>query len=186
MSPGRYLAATILLGCLAAPALGAVEPHVTRLVVAVEGPYVRLTFDLEGAFNDQLVARIEGGLASGFGYDIELLRDRKHFWDERVARARLMVTASYDPVARTYLARYELDGRLVDSRAVKSRADLQRAMTHISSLPVFETRGLLREERYIVTVRAEAGDGVLLGLFARASRTEWIESRKFRVPAPAR
>jgi hypothetical protein len=185
MAFARNLFVGVLLALCGAD-MAAAEARVTRLIVAVEGPYVRLTFDLEGGFNEHLLTHIESGIASGFAYDLQLLRDRKHFWDARVATATLRVTASYDPVARTFLIRYELDGRLVDSRAVKSRAELEKAMTHIASLPVFETRGLPTDVRHIVAVRAEPTNASVLDLFGRSARTDWIESRKFRIPTGVR
>ncbi|MCA8932103.1 MAG: DUF4390 domain-containing protein, partial [Rhodospirillaceae bacterium] len=97
------LGRTLLLGGLLALAgVGSAhaEARVTRLIVAVEGPYVRLTFDLDGGFSEHLLTHIESGIASGFSYDLHLLRDRKHLWDARIASATLRVTASYDPVAR--------------------------------------------------------------------------------------
>lgn len=162
------------------------EEAVTRLIVAVEGPYVRVTFDLVDSVGPTLLNRIDSGLASGFVYEMQLLRDRKHLWDARLATAELAVIATYDPVARTYLVRYELDGKLVDSRAVRGKVELEAAMTHIESLPVFETKGLDTIERHIVAVRAVVGETTALGLFPASKRTEWITSRKFRVPATGR
>ena len=63
--------------------------------------------------------RIESGLPTGFIYELELARDRKRWWDDGLARARLEVVAMYNAVTREYLVNTKQDGKLIDSRTVR-------------------------------------------------------------------
>jgi hypothetical protein len=92
----------------------------------------------------------------------------------------------YNAVTREYLVNYKLDGRLIESRVVTDLEELERAMTLIHALPVFELahggsgRGGLQEElpppRIQLTVRAQLGSKPFLFLFPNQIDTGWARS----------
>ena len=57
---------------------------------------VEVSFQLAGAIDDGVMARIESGLPTAFVYEVELVRDRKRWWDDEVAEATLEVVAMYN------------------------------------------------------------------------------------------
>lgn len=148
-----------------------------------EGDRLLVGFELVDAFDDRFLERIESGLPTGFKYQIKLERLRRYWWDNRVHKSELEVIAMYNALTREYLVNFKQDGRLIDSQVKKSRAELERAMTHLHALPFF-TMDEPRSGRWIVRVRAELGSRTLLLLFPTTRETAWAESQTFTGRGP--
>lgn len=179
-------AAWVLLVQLAAPIPAWAEPHLATLIAQPEAGRVAVTLELADAFGAELRARIQSGLPTGIEYQMELCRDRKHWWDRPLTSASLQVVAMYNALTREYLVNFKLDGNLIESREVYDLDQLERLMTRIEALPVFSLAGLAdsSERRLLVRARAELGARTVLSLIPTAVATPWVESRKFRVRAP--
>ncbi|HSM14820.1 MAG TPA: DUF4390 domain-containing protein [Thermoanaerobaculia bacterium] len=175
--------ALLLAGLLAAPAAAA-EPAVRDLSIALDGVQVLASLRLADAFGPEIRERIDSGLPTGIVYEIELLRDRKRWWDESLDSTRLEVVAMYNAVTHEYLVNTKLKGRLIDSRTVREREALERLMTRFIAVPVFVIRDAAPRERYLIKVRAELGAGDLLGIVPIERATEWTESNKVRPRVP--
>jgi hypothetical protein len=167
------------MALLVAPAAAA---ELSTPQVAVIGAQVELTFQLRGGFDDVLLARLDSGLPTGFIYRFELLRDRKHWWDDKLAEATFEVVAMYNAVGQEYLVNFKHDGRLVESRLARSRGELEVAMSRFERLPLFALADLPRGTRLLVKARAELGSRTLLSFIPINVDTDWAESGKFRVP----
>jgi hypothetical protein len=179
--------ALLLAGALAAAAAtpAEAEPRISNLSIAVDGAQVLASFDLEDGFTPAVLERIESGLPTGFVYLLELARDRKRWWDEPLASARLEVVAMFNAVTREYLVNTKVEGRLVDSRTLRDAGDLERAMTRFVALPVFNLPlGSGGRQRYLVRARVELGTGHLLGFIPYVRSTGWVTSNKVRIRTP--
>lgn len=170
--------ALLLVGLAAA---GAREPAIRDLSIALDGVQVLVSFRLEHGLSAELAERIESGLPSGFVYELELARDRKRWWDDGLASARLEVIAMYNAVTHEFLVNFKQDGKLVDSRVLTDRAELEQAMTRFSAQPVFTLEDPSPEERYLVRTRVELAPGSVLGFIPVRRATSWVESNKVRV-----
>jgi hypothetical protein len=174
----------VLLAVAAAPRAAGQEaggePRLAALTVAVDGNLARVGFRLENAITPRFVERLESGLPTGFLYRLQLLRDRKRWFDRALEESTLQVFAMYDAATRGYLVNYKLDGKLIESRPVRGLADLERAMTEIEALPAFELQGLPRSWRLLVRVQADVGARALFGVLPSRIVTDWRESEKFR------
>lgn len=179
MRAAAALAVLALLG--QAPA--AAEPHISDLKAAVDGRKVRVSFRLQDGFDEVLRERIQSGLPTGIVYDMQLMKDRKHWWDKSLADSSLQVVAMFNAVTREYLVNFKLDGRLVESRQLREIGELEEALTRIQSLPAFDLAPLPGDWRLLVAVRAELGSSTLLAFIPTHLRTDWAESRKFSPPA---
>ncbi len=179
----RLTVAVMWLGLLfAAEPQG--KPHLTEPLVGLDGQRVEVSFTLVNGFDAELLERIQTGLPSGFVYDLRLLRDRKRWFDRQVSSSRLRVVAMYNAVTREYLVNVKQDGKLTGSRVVRDPAELERAMTHFESVPVFTLpAGDAGDRRLIVRMRAELDSTTFLAFIPRRVATEWTDSRKFRPPA---
>ena len=171
--------AALLLAALATPARGA---ELDIAGVDVMGAQVAVTFHLEGAFDEVFQARLDSGLPTGFVYRFELQRDRKHWWDDKLRETTLEVVAMYNAVGQDYLVNFKHDGRLIESRLVRSRSELGAALTKFDRVRLFDVAGLPRRTRLLVKGRAEMGTRTLLSFIPILLNTEWDDSRKFRVP----
>lgn len=156
------------------------EPRLAAVTVVVDGNLARVGFRLENAVTPDFVERLESGLPTGFVYRLQLLKDRKRWFDRAVDESTLQVFAMYDAATRGYLVNYKLDGKLIESRLVRALPDLERAMTEIEALPAFELQGLPRSWRLLVRVQADVGARTLLGVLPSRAVTDWRESEKFR------
>ena len=157
--------------------------HLVDLEVGLDGNQVLVGFELRNGFDDKLLERIQSGLPSGFLYTLELYRDHKRWFDNRLDRTRLSVVAMYNAVSREYLVNYKQNGTLVESRTVREIDELEQAMTTFDSLPVFVLDDLPASWRLLVRLRADLGSKTVLTFIPARISTETVESRKFRPPS---
>lgn len=177
----RTAVVVLCLLALAASA-GTDKARIRGLQVAVEGDRVLASFHLQNGFDSRLSRRLESGLPTSILYRLELHRDRKRWYDRRLRENTLEVVAVYDAVARVYNVHSKLDGKLVESRTLRERGEVQEAMARIGPLPVFHLDGVRTRGRLLVKVQAELGSRTLLSFIPVAVATEWAESNKFRSP----
>lgn len=185
MRPPRLLLPLLALLLLAA---APERPAITEVTAALDldAREVRVSFRLAGAFDETARERLAAGLPTGFTYEIELLRDRKRWWDDGLEETSLEVVAMFNALSRDYLLNFKRDGRLVESRTVRELADLERAMTEVGGLAAFVVpEGVRARQRLLVRVRAVLGTATWLGFVPTERETAWAESRKFRLPAEA-
>lgn len=171
-----------LLGLLVLASEARAEAKITDLRAALDGERVLASFTLAGGLDRRLSQRIDSGLPTPILYEIELHKDRKRWYDNRLDRATLEAMAVYDAVARTYTVHLKLDGELIESRTVRDRADLEAAMTRIDGVPVFTLGDRSPRGRLLIKVRAELGSRTILSFIPAAIHTEWRDSNKFRRP----
>ena len=157
-------------------------PSVVDLTTALDGRRVLVSLGLSGAWDEATRERLEAGLPTGFTFEIELLRDRKHWWDDGLVECRVEVVAMYNALTREYLVNTKQDGKLVDSRTVREAQDLARSLTRLSAVPAFVVPEAVLGQRLLVRARALLGSSTWLGFFPTSDETSWTESRKFRVP----
>lgn len=148
--------------------------------VEVDGNRALVSFQLDGALDERFLDRVHSGLPTGFLYRLELLKDRKRWYDRPLEETTFQVVAMYDAVSREYLVNRKLGGKLVDSRMVGDLPALERELTRIETLPAFQLDGLPRSWRLLVRVRAEMGSRTILSFIPSKVQTDWSESRKFR------
>lgn len=167
-----------------APAPQAPAPHIADLHVVVDGNRALVSFDLEGGFDSRFTERVESGLPTGFVYRLELVRERRHWYDKSLDTNTLQVVAMYDSMARDYLVNYKLGGKLVESRMVRELAELEQSMTHIENLPAFSLEAIPATVRLHVRAKAELGAKTILSFIPAKITTDWAESNRFRSTNP--
>lgn len=171
-----------LLGLLLLASQARAEAKITDLRVTLDGGRVLASFTLRDGLDGRLAQRIDSGLPTSILYEIELHKDRKRWYDNRLDRATLEAVAVHDAVARTYTVHLRLDGELIESRTVRDREALEAAMTRIDAVPVFTLDDRAPRGRLLIKVRAQLGSRTLLGFIPAAIHTEWRDSNKFRRP----
>lgn len=177
-----FLFSLQLLSPLAAPAEAAA---VRNLTVRLDEGRVLVSFRLDDAFDEQLTERVQSGLPTTLVYELELLKDRKRWFDRGLTGATLTVVGIYDALRREYLINYKLNGRLLASRMEHDLEGLQRAMSRIEDIPAFTLEPERGGRRLLVRVQAELGHHHLLGFIPSRVATDWTESRKFSPPRAA-
>jgi hypothetical protein len=158
------------------------RPALKDMSLTLDGKQVLVTMELRNAFDQDLQERIDSGLPTELLYEVKLLRDRKRWWDRRLDRTRIQVVAMYDAVAREYLVNLRHDGKLIASRMAKDSSELERAMTRLETIPLFNLPDLPPGTRLLVRGRAILGSRTRFRLVPTRVTTEWVDSRKIRTP----
>lgn len=168
------VASTLLLATIARA-----EPaRIDDLLVEREENQLLVSFELINAFDADFLERVTSGLPTGFRYQIKLERLRRYWLNPSLHKSELEVIAMYNAITREYLVNYKQDGRLIDSRTVKSPEELSQAMTLLHALPFFVVERP-REGRLVVRVRAELGPKTILLLIPTTRQTPWAASETF-------
>lgn len=180
--PAALVSALALLPILGAAPPAAADPAIHGLDVELDGRRVMVDFELTEAFDDEIAERVGTGLPTSFVYELELLRDRKRWFDRPLDQTTVQVVAMYDAAAREYLVNYKLDGKLVESRMVRDLPELRDAMTSFEDIPAFTLEPLPRRWRLLVKVRGLLGSKTYLSIIPTRVSTDWRESDKFMAP----
>jgi hypothetical protein len=186
-----FVSRWLLVGLLApmspvfpAPVASPAGPEIRELSIATGGGQVLVSFRLADGFTNELRERIESGLPTSLVYELELLRDRKRWWDRGVDSSRIETVAMYNAVTHEYLVNTKHDGRLIGSRTVRDLDELERAMTELAAFPAFTVEADDSRTRYLVRVRVGLGAGTFLGFIPYQRDSAWTDSNKVRLAPP--
>ncbi|MDX1643789.1 MAG: DUF4390 domain-containing protein [Thermoanaerobaculia bacterium] len=181
---------TVLVAWLVASAVAADEdrPTLDHLQVAIGNQQIAISAELDNAFDDELRERLASGLPTELTYRFALYKDRKRWFDGELAKSTYQVIAMYNAVSREYLVNFKHDGKLTETRVVRDLVELERAMTALDRVPVFDLMDLrpkvqntAEQSRLLVRARAELGSDRWLFVFPTKTTTDWVRSRKFRL-----
>ena len=149
--------------------------------ISLQGRRVEASFELVNGLSDELFERIQAGLAEGFDFDFALFLDHKRWFDNKIDSTSFEVVVMYNAVTQDYLVNYKHDGKLVESRVVRTREELERAMTKFDGISLFTLEEPESNRQLLVRARADLGSKTVLFLIPRKVTTEWVRSRKFRI-----
>lgn len=150
--------------------------------VALDGRQVSASFRLVPGLPEELVERIQSGLPTGLTYEFRLYVDHIRWFDNGIDDARMHVVAMYNASTREYLINYKSDGKLTDSKVVRTVEELERSMTRFQGVPLFTLGDVDTERRLLLRARADIGSRTIYSFIPTAVTTEWVESKKFRPP----
>jgi hypothetical protein len=132
---------------------GVAAQSVTITPVTRDG-HVLVSFELAGAFNDQVQAAIKSGLTTSFTYEIELRRAATLWLDRTIDVAQVAASVKFDNLTRRYQVSILRNGRVEDSWISDDADQVRRAVTVFSRLPLFSTGRLEPNAEYYVRVKA--------------------------------
>jgi transposase len=150
---------------------------IENLAATAANGKVSVRFSLAGAFaNGEMIEALQSGLPTSFTYVVEIFRDRPNWFDDGLARARIEVICTFNSVTREYLLNYRRDDRLVRSETFTDLAALERSMTTVEEMDLFDIGG---RKPYKLKVRAKADlmRGWLMYVIPWEVSTRWRETR---------
>lgn len=156
------------------------QARLSELEIAFEDGRISVSFELDGALDEELIERIEAGLPSGFTYHFQLVRPNRYWFDNKLKSSELEVVALYNAVTHEYTINYRFDDKLISSRVVTERGQLEEAMTRFESLSLFSLEDLPQRRLVHLRARAELGSRNLLLLIPTTVHTDWVASERFR------
>lgn len=158
-------------------ALAEANPSIENLSASVSGHKVSVRFTLANVFADgDTVEALQSGLPTGFTYFIEIFRDRPNWFDDGIAATRIEVICTFNSVTREYLLNYRRDRHLVRSETFTDLAGLERAMTTIEELELFDIGGR-KPYKLKVRVKADLERGWVMYVIPWDVSTHWRETR---------
>jgi len=160
------------------------KPDISDLSVVLEESNLEVGFTLRGAFDDELLERIDAGLSSGFRYQFKLVRPTRLWFDNTLASSQLEVEARYDAVTREYQVNFKHNDKLIDSRVLTDRGELENALTRFEGFSPFPLDDVNARKPVHLRVRAKLGSRNLLLLIPTTIHTEWVESERFLLEGP--
>lgn len=173
----RAPALALLLFAALAAAAEPPNPEIEDLEATAATGKVSVRFRLDGPFeNGQMVEALQSGLPTSFTYVIEIFRDRPNWFDDGIATARVEVITTYNSLTREYLLNYRRDRHLVRSETFTDLARLERAMTTIEELDLFDI-GNRKPYKLKVRVKADLMRGWLMYVIPWEVSTRWRETR---------
>ncbi|MEM6703447.1 MAG: DUF4390 domain-containing protein [Acidobacteriota bacterium] len=173
----RRFALFCLLLALSQAGAQAKDARISDLLVTQEGSSLLVSFQLLDGLTEELVERIESGLPTGFSYRVRVERPRRWWLNKTVVASELQVVAMYNAITREYLINYKHDGKLIESRVVKSLEDLEREMTIVHEM-AFVNLEEDPDARLTMRLRAELGSRTILGFIPATIRTDSAVSRR--------
>jgi uncharacterized protein DUF4390 len=135
-----------------------------RIVPAIDGSRVVVSFELNDAYNDTVREAIASGLRTTFTYQLEL---RTPAWIDRTVGTSIVATTDqYDNLTRRHTLTRTVDGRVEDVLVTDDDAVVKTWLTKWSRVPVADTAKLdpTRDYYVRVTTRTRPLGGSLLGL----------------------
>jgi len=179
-----FLYASLFL--LLAGAAVADDPSIETLSAKAVNHQVSVRFTMSHAFErEQTIQGLQSGVPTTLTYVVEIYRDRPHWFDEGIARARIEVIATFNSLTREYLLNYRRDHKLVRSETFSDLASLQRAMTTIDEPNLFDI-GKRPPYKLKVRVKADLMRGWLLYVIPWEFSTRWNVARVASPPENAR
>ncbi len=158
------------------------KPRIQNLAANAAAGKVSVRFGLDAAFRDgEMVEALRSGLPTSFTYVIEIFRDRPNWFDDGIASARVEVITTYNSLTREYLLNYRRDRHLVRSETFTDLVQLERAMTTIEEVDLFDI-GPRKPYKLKVRVRADLSRGWLMYVIPWEVSTGWRETRVGTVP----
>jgi hypothetical protein len=170
-----FLSAVLFLA--AASVLADAKPSIENLSATFSGHKVSVRFKLANVFaNRETNEALQSGLPTGFTYFIEIFRDRPNWLDDGISTVRVEVISTFNSVTREYLLNYRRDRHLVRSDTFTDLAGLEKAMTAIEELELFDIGGR-KPYKLKVRVKADVERGWLMYLIPWDVSTRWSETR---------
>ena len=152
MSRSRLGGVTALIGLTVAVGQAA---ELVNLTTLMRDGQVLVSFELAGAFTDDVRSTIESGLQMTFQYDVQLKREAAFWPDSTIASATLATTVRFDNLTEQYNVVRTLDGRVEDTMVVDDEGEVRAMLTRFDRIALFSTAALEPNGAYQVRVNLE-------------------------------
>src|SRR5580765_3092596 len=101
-------------------------PSITALAVEKQNGAFLASFRLESAFDSELMGKIASGLETSFDYRLEVVRNRRFWFDEKAVQRRIIASVKYDGLSQQYNLTLRMDGEVEGSSTTDKPAEMQR------------------------------------------------------------
>ena len=165
----RVLWLTWLFLTAGVPVWGA---DIVDVVSVVRKDKIIVSFQMTGAFSDEVESTIESGLPVSFLFTVQLKKVRTIWLNEKVTTRNIRTTVTYDNLTERYMLSREIDGEIQATDVVSDPEAMRRFMVTLESLELFDTaileangeyylrlKGVIRDRNLFLFVPWDVGTG---------------------------
>ena len=124
-----------------------------RVTTLAREDQVLVSFELLGAYTEEIRDVVASGLETTFSFAIELRQPVAFWFDRTIDRVSVAASVRYDGLTGRYRVRRIVDGRVEQVQVVEEEAAVRQLLTNLERLPLFSTRDLETNGDYRVRVR---------------------------------
>jgi hypothetical protein len=141
------------------PVAYAQDATLTNITVSNTRDDLLLYLNLEGAFTEEIVTAILGGVPTSFSFFISLNRVHTYWIDETIADIEVIHTIKYDTLKNEFTVKQSWQPN--ESLVTDSFAEARNQMTEITSLKIIPLSSLQKGLQYQLRVKAEVSKKTL-------------------------
>ncbi|MFQ5700776.1 MAG: DUF4390 domain-containing protein [Acidobacteriota bacterium] len=177
---GKFIQVVTLSACFApwvlTPAVASSEDvSVAGLRVDTTSHDIYVSFEVKGAFTEEIRERIDSGLPVTFQYDMEVSRRRAFWFDKTLVRKKITTTVSYDTLTRQYSLSKKMNGEVAETSVAVNDPDMMRWMTHLDRIRLGDPTalGAIGKDSLYVRVKSRLQRKFLFFFIPSSLETGW-------------
>ncbi|MCB9487855.1 MAG: DUF4390 domain-containing protein [Deltaproteobacteria bacterium] len=125
---------------------------IAELSARADGQAYLVSFQVDGAFTEDLEEAIQAGIPTTFTYLFRVKRHVTAWFDERIAEFQVRRTVHYDNIREVYTVLLGEKGQTI---TVNRLDEAQKLMTQFTDMPVAVRGSLTDEGPYYVQIKAQ-------------------------------
>jgi len=178
----RNVLSVSLLSLVLLTAGDAGTPEIAGLSVTEHSGHYQASFRLESAFDEELLSRIGSGMETTLVYQVEVLRRRRFWLDDRFGQFRIETVVRYDSLSGQYSLGLKLDGEVQRSSTTDRPEEMRLWMTEIRGIDLGPVTAFVPPEDFIVRVKSDIRTRFVLLFIPWGRDTGW--ARVALAPGP--
>jgi len=161
----------LALGILAAG--DADSPAIVGLSVTEHSGDYQASFLLASAFDEEILSRIGSGMETTLVYQVEVLRRRRFWLDDRLRQIRIETVVRYDSLSGQYSLGLKLDGEVQRSSTTDRQDEMRRWMTEIRGIDLGPVSAYVPPADFLVRVKSDIRTRFVLLFIPWGRDTGW-------------
>lgn len=125
-----------------------------RIVPIVSDDTVLVSVELADAFTTDVREAIASGLRTTFTYEVELRMEVPLWVDRTITTAVVSTLDQFDNLTRRHSLSLTIDGRVQDVAVTEQEAEVERWLTTLDRVPLYQASLLEANRDYYVKIRA--------------------------------
>lgn len=145
------------------PQTDLLNARVRELSIKNSDDFVTVSFNITGAFTDDIIERIHSGIEISFKHAIKIYKKNPVFFYRRTIIERVIVTAvEYDTLTKQYTLKKQIDESDVETLLTDDLEEVEKWMTEIEHFKVGEVSRIKGKKNYFLKIRTSLAPNFLL------------------------
>jgi hypothetical protein len=149
------------------------KPRLELLDLGKGSDTVELSFRLDGAFDEKILAKLESGLEIRFRHQVEVRRHRTLWFARVLAHKKIVTSAALDTLTGNYTLRRTVNGGIVETLTTSDVEEMREFMTLLKEIRLELPEGAILDRRTEARARSHLETRFFLLIFPLAFDTDW-------------